>query len=505
VKLTPTRRNLLANFVGSGWSALLGLAVLPFCLRLMGIEGYGLVGVFATLMSLLSPLEAGLGSALNRELAASTAGASSDGARDVVRTLEVVNWSFAVLCGAIIAAVAPLIAFHWIKPEHLTQETVRTAIMIMGLVVVFQWPLSLYSGGLAGLQRQVTLNLINGVMGTFRGVGSVLVLYFISPTVIAYFLFQIVASLAHTTVLGISLWRALPPESGRPRFRKHVLIRLKGFLAGMSGISVVLLCLTQLDKVILSRLLPLGIFGYYSLASSVAANLLRLVTPVQQAVFPRFTALAASGEQTALASIYHRSAQLIAILTIPVAIILIVFPREVLYVWMGDLHTAQATGIILSVLTAGTLVNALLYPPYTLQIAYGWTRLIFSTSLAAAIVLVPALILLAMKFGAVGASAVWLMQNLCFVFVLVPFMHRRLLRGEMKRWFVYDTGLPLAAGLSVAILGRLLLPEGLSRSGLLGIVGFIGFLALLATAAMTREVREEGRAWASRFFETSHQ
>ena len=468
----------------------------------MGIEAYGLVGVFATLMALLSPLEAGLGTALSRELAASTAGASAEGARDVVRTLEVVNWTFAILCGAIIAAIAPLIAFHWIRPQSLTHETVRTAILIMGMVIVFQWPLSLYSGGLSGLQRQVALNLINGVMGTVRGIGSVLVLYFISPTVIAYFLFQIVASLLHTGVVAISLWRALPPEPGRPRFRKHVLLRLKGFLVGMSGISVVLLCLTQLDKVILSRLLPLGMFGYYSLASSVAANLLRLVSPVQQAVFPRFSALAATGDQTALASIYHRSAQLMAILTVPVAIILIVFPREVLYVWTGDLHTAQAAGIILSLLTAGTLVNALLYPPYTLQIAHGWTRLIFTTTLAAAIVLVPALILLAMKFGALGASTVWLMLNLCFVFVLVPLMHRRLLRGEMKRWFIHDTALPLAAGLSVAILGRLLLPQGLSRTGLLVVIGLIGVLTLLATAAMTRELRADGRAWASRFFET---
>src|SRR5438477_7772773 len=57
----PLRRNLISNFAGSGWSALLGLIVLPVCLRLPGVEAYGLVGIFATLLSMLTPLEAGRG------------------------------------------------------------------------------------------------------------------------------------------------------------------------------------------------------------------------------------------------------------------------------------------------------------------------------------------------------------------------------------------------------------------------------------------------------------
>src|SRR5258706_4157407 len=67
--VTLLRRNLIANFAGSGWSALVSLAVLPACLRLMGVEAYGLVGIFATLLSLLLPFEAGLRSALSRDLA----------------------------------------------------------------------------------------------------------------------------------------------------------------------------------------------------------------------------------------------------------------------------------------------------------------------------------------------------------------------------------------------------------------------------------------------------
>ena len=111
-------------------------------------------------------------------------------------------------------------------------------------------------------------------------------------------------------------------------------------------------------------------------------------------------------------------AQLIAVLTVPIAAIIIFFSREVLFVWTGDPLTAHRSATILCVLMCGTMVNALLYPCYTLQIAHGWTRLIFATTALGAIVLVPTLIVFAMKFGAVGAAFVWLMLNA--VFVIVP-------------------------------------------------------------------------------------
>ena len=41
----------------------------------------------------------------------------------------------------------------------------------------------------------------------------------------------------------------------------------------MSGIAVLAVILTQMDKVILSRMLPLEMFGYYALASTVATSL----------------------------------------------------------------------------------------------------------------------------------------------------------------------------------------------------------------------------------------
>lgn len=39
-------RNLIAGLVNSVWSALVGLAVVPFYLDYLGVEAYGLIGFF---------------------------------------------------------------------------------------------------------------------------------------------------------------------------------------------------------------------------------------------------------------------------------------------------------------------------------------------------------------------------------------------------------------------------------------------------------------------------
>jgi O-antigen/teichoic acid export membrane protein len=455
----------------------------------MGVEAFGLVGIFATLLSLLLPFEAGLGTALSRDLAGAVGRAEGETNAQVVRTLEIVHWSIAVVSGVIVAVLAPLIAHHWVKPAVLTAQTVQTAVLIMGLVIAVQWPQSLYSGGLVGLQRQVTLNAISAVMGTVRSAGSVLVLMFVSRTVVAYFVWQIIASALQTGTMAIVLWHYIGERPPRPWFRREVLIRMRPFLMGMSGTTILVLLTTQIDKVILSRLLPLAVFGYYMLANSVASNLLRFVVPVQQAFFPQFADLSARGEQVRLSVLYHRMAQILTVLTVPLALLVVLFAREALYVWTGDPATAARTAPIVMLLMFGTMLNALMYAPYTLQIANGWTSLVFGYTVVSAVILVPALIALSYLRGALGAATVWPVLNLGYVLFMVPLMHRRLIPREMSRWYLEDILYPMAAALVVLGASRLLLPAGLERVPLFAYLAVSGFIAFGATVMVVETSR----------------
>ncbi len=347
--MSRVKLNLLANFGGQAWTALMGLAFVPLYIKFMGIEAYGLIGFYVTLQGIANLLDFGLSPTMNREMARYSARPeSADEARDLVRTLEAGYWAIGVLLGAAVALAAPWIATHWVKAQELPVPVVQQAVMIMGLVTALQWPLSFYQGGLLGLQKQALLQAINVGVGTLRGVGAVLILWRISPTVTAFFTWQIVVSALQVSLITFFLWRSLPPDSRAPRFDARLLRNIWRFAAGMSATSLVTLLLTQLDKVILSNLLNLEMFGYYTLAGTVANALYNVIGPVFSALFPQFSALVARGDHQGLTRVYHRGCQLMATVTLPVALMVCLFARELILLWTANPLTADRVAPIAS-------------------------------------------------------------------------------------------------------------------------------------------------------------
>ncbi|MBN1877085.1 MAG: oligosaccharide flippase family protein [Anaerolineae bacterium] len=484
------RHNILANYAGNTLGALLAIVLVPLYIRFMGIEAYGLVGVFSTLGATFVLLDMGLSQTLNRELARlSAVPDTAKEMRDLARTLEVVYWVVALLIGIIVFALAPLIAEDWVQAESLPTSTVRQAVTLMGLIMTVQWPISLYSGGLRGMQQQVTLNMINVGTAAVRGIGAILILRFISPTIQAFFIWQAFTSTVQTLALAVALWRGLPSALSSARFDLDLLKSIWRFAAGMSGISVLSLILTQLDKVILSKVLPLEMFGYYTLASTVASNLLIVAYPVNYAVFPRFSQLVSQGDEESLKKLYHLSCQLSSVLVLPAAIVLSLFAPEILLLWTGDPATAANTAPLVGLLTIGTALNGLMGLPYLLQLAYGWTKLTLYTNGIAILFMVPLMLGLTSRYGAWGGAAVWVILNSGYVLIELPLMHRRLLRGEQWRWYFEDVGLPMVGSLCVVALGKWILQTDMLPLGTFLVLALIALLSLGAAAMLAPKLR----------------
>jgi len=69
MKSTPlVRHNIIANFAGKAWHGIFSLAFVPIYIKIMGVEVYGLLGIFLSLSALVALLDMGLSATLNREL-----------------------------------------------------------------------------------------------------------------------------------------------------------------------------------------------------------------------------------------------------------------------------------------------------------------------------------------------------------------------------------------------------------------------------------------------------
>ncbi|UPH89134.1 lipopolysaccharide biosynthesis protein [Synechococcus sp. NB0720_010] len=437
----------------------MGLAFVPIYIKYLGIESYGLIGLFAVLTAWLSLLDMGMTPTLSREMARFTGGSSSgQSIRDLLRTIEVIIISIALVIAVGVSLGANWIATYWLRSDELSIEVVGQAFAIMGLVTALRFAESIYRSSIVGLQRQVLFNIVNSCLSTVRGLGAVCVLAWLSPSIQAFFVWQGLLSVLTLVIFAALTYASLPPIRKRARFSLQELRRVWRFAGGLLGITFLALLLTQVDKLLLSKLLSLTDFGYYTLAASVAAVLYMMITPISQAVYPRLCELQACGDQPVLADTYHKSAQLVSVLAGSPAILIIVFADVFLRLWTQDPDLAQRTAPLLSVLMIGNLLNGIMWIPYQTQLAHGWTSLTVKVNFVAVAIFVPTILFLTPRYGALGAALSWAILNLFYVLIAVQFMYRRILRGERWNWYVHDLLFPLGSSLLIALLLRLIWP-----------------------------------------------
>ena len=125
-EISTLRVNLVSNYFSSILNIILSIVFVPIYLKYIGAEGYGLIGVFASLQGILSILDAGLGGALAREIALRTSLHEFDTNKtgDLIKTLGSIYWLMAIIIGIIAVAVSPILAHHWVKPVLLNSEQI---------------------------------------------------------------------------------------------------------------------------------------------------------------------------------------------------------------------------------------------------------------------------------------------------------------------------------------------------------------------------------------------
>lgn len=493
--MAALRINILSNYAGQIWMAAMAVVFLPLYIRILGMEAFGLVGLMLSFQSISQLFDFGIGGATNRELSRRAHDPGlADGARDLVRSSEIVIWLLALAVGVVIWACSGLMADHWLHLSHMGRGEAAHAIAIMGVTIALLWPSAFYNNCLSGLERQPALNVINAVFATLRYAGVIPVLW-AAPSLAAFLWWYALVGALQSLATAIVVWRALPLGRRPARWSGVELRGSRRFAGGLFAIGVLAMGVSQIDRLSIASLRPLAELGYYTLAISIAAGLGRMVLPMFNAIYPRFSRLVARGEDAILRELYHLGSQYLAVVVAAVAAVLIVFAHDVLYLWTGDADLSGKVALPLAILVAGSACNGLMNIPYALQLANGWTRLAMGMNAASLLLGIPFCLWAVPRFGISGAACVWLLTNLASVVIGIPLMHRRLLRGEMARWYLHDVLPPvLAASIVALVLASLLPPLPRAIHGVAWLA-CASLVTLIASALASRGVRAKARTW----------
>jgi O-antigen/teichoic acid export membrane protein len=489
------KKDIVANYVGQFWSAIMNVAFIPIYIAQIGLESFGLIGVLATLQASFALLDFGMTPLLGRETARYLSGAHTPfSIRSLLRSVEIIIVLLAVVITTLIYAASGWIANHWLGSTSFSPSSIGALLTLMGAIVGIRLVEMLYRSALMGLHRQVSLNIGVVVISTLRGLACVGVLIFISPTIYAYLVWQLLCSLFAVGLFCFMTYQSLPPSGQRVTFSTSAIRNVWRFAAGMTAVSVTALLMTQTDKIILSKLLSMADFGTYTLATMVAGIPQMLISPVLQALQPRLTAQHAAAEEVAFANSFHMGAQIVSAILGSASIVMIFFSADILAAWFHTQTVDHGTATLISILAVGNLLSGLLMMPYLSQVAYGWTGLTFRWNLVAVTIQVLLLIYVTPYYGALGAAWIWVVLNAAGFVVVTTVMFRRIFASERRAWIVTDIARPLIAALCIAALAKWLVPDTMGLYSrlifLVTVSGMVLSVAAIASPAIRGLLRQ---------------
>lgn len=447
------KKNILASYASQIYVTLVGILILPMYLKYMGAEAYGLVGFFTMLQAWFNLLDMGLTPTVARETARFRGGATDAlSYRRLLRALQLIFFVIALLGGGAMFLFSGIIAIGWLKVETLPLEQVQLALQLMAAGVALRWMSGLYRGSISGAEQLVWLGGFNAFVATLRFVGVLPVLIWVGNSPAVFFTYQLLVAaieLGGLAAKAFGLFPAVPAGQSLGWSSASLFAPIKPVLKFSLTIAFtgsVWVLVTQTDKLVLSKLLPLADYGYFTLAVLAASGVMMISGPISGALLPRMARLQAEGNEDDLITLYRNATQLVAVLAIPACLVLAFFAEKVLWAWTGDANVAFQAAPTLRLYALGNGFLALAAFPYYLQFAKGELRLHLIGNTIFLLVLVPTMILSTVEYGMLGAGYSWLFLNIIYFLFWVPLIHMRFVSGLHGTWIRHDIAAPIIVG-----------------------------------------------------------
>jgi O-antigen/teichoic acid export membrane protein len=474
-------KNVIWNLLGGAWTGILIVLVTPRYVSLLGLEGYGILGLWLMMQAMMGLLDIGLGATLVREFANSGGDKSSLAIkRDVLRTLEIVYWIIATLLVLGLVLASEWVGVHWLKTTSISNDSIGDALSLMAIALGFQFPYALYSNGMAGLQEQGKMNAIQ-ILGNGLRYGSGVAVLLWRADLIWFFAVQALVSAAQTFGIRTVVWRMIAEEKApSPRFRLTLLKGLWKYSAGMALTALSAVMLANADRIALSKMVSTAEFGRYAVAFTATGLLQLAIQPFYRAFFPRYSQLMSLGEAQSrtLRKEYFQSCQMMAATIIPLCILGWVYAPQIFNAWLGK--SDETIVDVFRWLLIGITCSGLMWLPAAMQQVHSWTSLHTAMIGGALIIGVPIMVWAIDVYGTVGATVVWVLHGVSDITLGLWLMHRRLLLGDLFAWYRSVLLVPLMVGIPLVGVSWFLMPEAMDRWLNLCWIAVSGFIVLIA-------------------------
>lgn len=489
-------RHTLVSYVSHAYVALAGLLGLVAYVRYIDAETYGLIAFYGVLQTWFMLLDMGLGATLARETGRHRAGGLDPAAlAQLVRRVQQVLVAVGAAGLLAVVSASGFITNQWLKIESLDLASTRWALQLMAGSLMLRFVTVAYRSVLTGTEDFIRLATLNIVFASLRFLLVIPLFMYVGTDALHFFTYQLGVAMLELLVMrrhaGQSLAAVLPaalkPSKESTAPAPAITHELWRFAAAASATAALWIAVTQVDRLILSLLLPLAQFGYFSLAVLVASSLFVASTPINTVLLSRLSVLQETRNVTEVHRLYRMGTQIMAVVCLPVAGVLWVLAGPTLWLLTGNRELALAAESVLAYYAIGNACLLFAMCPYLLLYARGQMGLHVAGQLLLLAALAPAMSWAAHRGGIDHTGPVWMACNALYLLLWVPVMHKRHWPDMHLQWLTRDIAPIALPVVAVSALWQLLVPPPPDRVSAALQIGTLGSLLLL-TATLSSPV-----------------
>lgn len=355
-------KNTIYNLLGYGIPLVFALVLIPFLIKGLGEEKFGILSLAWVIIGYFSFFDLGIGRALTKIIAEKIGTNTAEDIPDLFWTSFFLMLFVSLIVTLVSLFLVPALVYNFFNiSTDLQTETLNTFYLL-----AFSIPIVTTTAGIRGLleayQKFGVINIIRTILGAFSFLGPLLCLIFTNS------LFWIVLLLI---VIRIVVWILYMGQC----FKLNIKIKSKLYfnlnlvkpilkLSGWMTVSnFIVPLIVYLDRFLIGALVSAAAITYYATPYEVVTKLLIIPGALTGVLFPTFSASYFNNPDFTK-KISLKAVKYIFILLYPIVLLIMTFANEGMGLWLGK-KFAENSSLILQLLAAGVLINSIAYIPFT--------------------------------------------------------------------------------------------------------------------------------------------
>ena len=391
------------NFAGQVAALAVSFVTIPFVIRLLGSEGYGVLVLVVLIPTYFAFADFGMGVASTKFESEAHARGDRDREGNVLRASALI----ALVATSVIALPIILLATKIVEQLNVPAEWETTASYALRITAV-----TFVIGALASVLNSPMLARLRMDLNAFATALPKVLYSGGAPVALAlgFGLVGVANWLLITSIVGlivvIAISGKLLPELFGSKIDRSLFAPLMRFGAGWLFAVMAVMLLVNLEKLLLARMVSVQTLAYYSIAFTFANTALFLPQAITQTLLPAFARLLGTERHDEFQTLFVRTLRVSLLIQLPALTLMAVVARPLFRVWAGGEFEANSTWPFY-VLLAGTLFNILASVPHSVILSAGRTELLAKLYWAQLLVYPFVAAALIYNFGIIGAAAAW--------------------------------------------------------------------------------------------------